>query len=282
MATIKQIKQVLEQDESLKLVARTLSEVSANRLQQIRNVIERNRSFFTEIAGLYHIVKTEALERKVLTNIKKEGAVSILISSNHKFAGAVENQLFLLYVSHTPEFTTKRIAVGRTGAAFLRDSHYWRDFDTLEFASDLPNREELNKLAEEARKYERIFVYFPKFKTVMTQQPNFIDLTGSIEPTPEEMRHSFYYIFEPEIEKMYEFFDNQIVALLLQQTFLEAELARTAARLISMEQAQRNAENIISQDKRQLAAARRSRQNRALLETISTLIKLNRGMTETI
>jgi F-type H+-transporting ATPase subunit gamma len=282
MATIKQIKQTLEKDESLRLVARTFSEVSANRLQQIRNIIERNRSFFTEIAGLYHIVKTEALERKILTKIKKEGAVSLLISSNHRFAGAVENQLFLLYVSHTPEFTTKRIVVGRTGAAFLRESHYWRDFDVWEFPSDLPNREEINKLAEEARRYERIFVYFPQFKTVMTQQPNFVDLTGSIEPTPEEMRHSFYYIFEPEIEKMYTFFDNQIVALLLQQTFLEAELARTAARLISMEQAQRNAEKVITQDKRQLALVNRSRQNRALLETIATLVKLNRASFETV
>ncbi len=280
MATIKQIKATLEADQSLKLVARTLSEVSANRLQQIRGVIERNRGFFTEIAGLYHIIKTEALERNLLSKYKKEGAVSILISSNHKFSGAVESQLFLLYVSHTPEFTSKRIAVGRTGATFLRDSHYWAEFEAMEFASDLPTPEELNKLAQEARKYERIFVYYPKFKTVLSQQPNFVDLTGSIEPTPEKNLRSFYYIFEPEIEKMYEFFDNQIVSLLLQQAFLEADLARTAARLISMEQAQRNADSVIKNDRRQLALANRTRQNRALLETISALINLNRKMTE--
>ena len=278
MATIKQIKGTLEADQSLKLVARTFSEVSANRLRQIRGIIERNRSFFTEIAGIYHVVKTEALERKILSKYKKEGAVSILISSNHKFSGAVESQLFLLFVSHTPEFTTKRIAIGRTGAAFLRDSHYWANFETLEFASELPNQEELSKLAEEARKYERIFVYYPKFKTVLLQQPNFVDLTGSIEPTPDKNLRSFYYIFEPEIEKMYAFFDNQIVSLLLQQAFLEAELARTAARLITMEQAQRNADTIIKNDRRQLALAYRTRQNRALLESIAALVNLNRQM----
>src|SRR3989344_823693 len=276
MATIKQIKGTLEADQSLKLVARTFSEVSANRLRQIRGIIERNRSFFTEIAGIYHVVKTEALERKILSKYKKEGAVSILISSNHKFSGAVESQLFLLFVSHTPEFTTKRIAIGRTGAAFLRDSPYWANFETLEFASELPNQEELSKLAEEARKYERIFVYYPKFKTVLLQQPNFVDLTGSIEPTPNKNLRSFYYIFEPEIEKMYAFFDNQIVSLLLQQAFLEAELARTAARLITMEQAQRNADAIIKNDRRQLALAYRTRQNRALLESIAALVNLNR------
>lgn len=279
MATIRQIKQTLEQDESLKLVTKTFSEVSANRLKQIRGVIERNRSFFTEIAGLYHIVKTEALERKIISKNKKEGAISILISSNHRFAGAVENQLFLLYVSHTPEFATKRIAVGRTGAAFLKESHYWATFDTLEFHSDLPSHEEINQLAQEARKYERIFVYYPKFKTVLQQQPNFVDLTGSIEPTPKEMQHSFYYIFEPEIEKMYAFFDNQIITLLLHQAFLEAELARTAARLISMEQAQRNADQVIKSDRRQLAMTQRSMQNRAILEMISRLVGLNREMT---
>lgn len=281
MATIKQIKKTLEQDESLKLVAKTLSEVSANRLQQIRGTIERNRGFYAEISNLYHIVKTEALEKKILAKNKKEGAVSILISSNHRFSGAVENQLFLLYVSHTPEFTTKRIVIGRTGQGFLKDSHYWAEFDSMDFAGDVPTPQELEKLSEEARKYERIFVYYPKFKTIMSQQPNFIDLTGSIEPTPEKKyQQSFYYIFEPEIEKMYAFFDRQIVALLLQQAFLESELARTAARLISMEQAQRNAETVIRGDRRSLAMAQRSRQNRELLEMITTLVSLNKGMTE--
>ena len=281
MATINQMKITLYHDESLKLVARTLSEVSASRLQQIRGTIERNRGFYTEIAGLYHIVKTEALERNILSKNKKAGAVSILISSNHRFSGAVENKLFLLYVSHTPEFTTKRIVIGKTGQKFLKDSHYWADFDNMETVSDMPNKEELQKLSEEVRKFERIFVYYPKFKTILSQQPNFTDLTGSIEPSPRgEYQKSFYYIFEPEIEKMYAFFDQQIVALLLEQTFLEAELARTAARLISMEQAQRNAENVIKDDHRALAMAQRSRQNRGLLEMVTSLVSLNKGMTD--
>ncbi|MDO8515558.1 MAG: FoF1 ATP synthase subunit gamma [bacterium] len=280
MATIKQIKQTLEADESLRLVTRTFAEVSANRLKQIRTVIERNRAFFSEIAGIYHIVKTEALERKILEKNKKNGAVSILISSNHRFSGALENQLFLLYVSHTPEFTTKRIVIGKTGQKFLKDSHYWAEFDNMETVSDIPNKEELQKLSEEVRKYERIFVYFPKFKTILSQQPNFMDLTGSIEPAPQKDFKSFYYIFEPEIEKMYAFFDNQIVSLLLEQAFLEAELARTAARLISMEQAQRNAETVIKNDRRLLAISQRSLKNRGLLERITSLVILNRGMTE--
>ena len=77
------------------------------------------------------------------------------------------------------------------------------------------------------------------------------------------------FIFEPELVKMLQFFDNQFKILLIQETFLEAELARTASRMISMDQAQTNAKSFIKDKKKDLALSIRTLNNNRLLEMLN-------------
>ena len=81
------------------------------------------------------------------------------------------------------------------------------------------------------------------------------------------------FIFEPEIIRMLDFFDSQIKILLLEQTILESELARTASRLIAMDQAQSRAKDFISDNKRALGQLKKSTYNARLLETLATMSK---------
>jgi len=81
------------------------------------------------------------------------------------------------------------------------------------------------------------------------------------------------FIIEPEIKIMADFFDNQIKVLLLEATFLEAELARTASRLVSMDSAQNEAEKYLTVQELALLNAQRSIQNARILETIAAMHK---------
>ncbi len=76
---------------------------------------------------------------------------------------------------------------------------------------------------------------------------------------------------EPEIKTIAEFFDNQIKILILESTFLESELARTASRLITMDSAQNEAEKFLSNQELSLLTAQRSIQNARILETIAAM-----------
>ncbi|MCL4367554.1 F0F1 ATP synthase subunit gamma [Patescibacteria group bacterium] len=278
MPTIRQISQTLEESNSLKMVAQAYSEISAVKLQKIRAGIEKNRLFTEEIGKLYHMVQTAATRRSVVSHSSKKGTISIVLTSNDRFYGSLETELTRFFLVNTTKIRTDRLVIGRTAIDQLKSIKYFHTYQPLVFQNDLPSTTEIHQIAQLIDHYKQVVVYYSSFQSVLIQKPTATDITQSATETVSvKTADKLDYIFEPEVEQMLDFFNNQITMLLLEQTFFEAELARTAARLISMDQAQSNAEDFIKEQKRQLAAAKRSLENVYLLETIASLLNSRRN-----
>lgn len=278
MLTISQINGQLDESLSLKYIAQAYSEISAVKLQKIRSGIEKNRNFFQEITGVFRMVKVAAAKRNIkLTGTKKKGNVSILLTSNHRFYGALEEKLIRYFIINTTKFKTDRIIIGKSAAEFLTAMRYSHPHNSVLFKEDLPDITELRNLIVNLMDYEQILVYYSRMQSVLLQEPHVVDvLQQPPEHYTETTHRGLDYIFEPELDKVLQFFNSQIATLLFEQTFLESELARTAARLISMNQAQGNAESLIKDQKMMLSQAKKSEDNNRLLNTVATLLSLRR------
>jgi ATP synthase F1 gamma subunit len=271
MPSVKQQQQILEDSEALKGVAEAYTEISALKLQKIRSSIEANRGFFQEIAEVYHVINVEAFKHHTFKTPKK-GTVSILLTSNSHFYGALERNLVKFFIVNTTKFQTDRIAIGITAKEMLQAFSYFHPYSHLVFQHDLPSAAEIRSLVATILNYEQIMVYYSRMHSVIIQEPHVVDI---VQKPPEQYIQSSAkkvdYIFEPEIELMMNFFESQVTLLLMEQTFLESELARAAARLTAMDQAQLKADEAISVQKRELLSAKRSFDNIKLLETIATM-----------
>ena len=273
MPTLNQLNAVLEDVSSLKMVAQAYTEISAIKLQKIRSGIERNRIFFQEITSVFRMVKVAADQRgreQAVPAARKKKAVSILLTSNQRFYGDLEYHLTQFFTEHTSTFNTDRIVIGSTAKDFFRAMAQPPPHQLYLFSSDIPPLEELRKLVDTLTDYEQIFVYYCRMQSVLVQTPSVVDL---LQKPPEHYlmskEHSFHSIFEPDIDEMLQFFNTQITMLLLEQIFLESELARTAARLTAMNQAELNADDMIKKQRRLLASAKRSLDSARLLDTIA-------------
>ncbi|MFH0936712.1 MAG: FoF1 ATP synthase subunit gamma [Candidatus Daviesbacteria bacterium] len=277
MATVKQIRTLLEDSQTLKTVAQAYTGIAAEKLQKIRAGIERNRKFYSEINEVFHIVNVAAYQGHYTLPQKKQGTVSILLTSNHHFFGNIENRLISFYLNNTAQFQTDRIIVGRAALEHFQAINYVYDYKYFILKEDLPNYEELRNLAANFVTYEQIFVYYSRMESVVVQTPHVVDL---IQNPPQaylaRKGKSPAYIFEPELQKMLEFFHTQVAALLLDQIFLESELARTASRLMSMDRAQANADNLIKAQLILLSQAKNSELNMQLLETAASLMSMRK------
>lgn len=271
MSTVKQIKDDLQDSESLKMVTQAYTEISALKLQKIRAGIEKNRSFFQEITEVYHMINTEAAKKHLILRPKK-GTVSILITSNQHFYGGLEKELVKFYIVNTTKFATDKIVIGSTASEFLKAFNYTSPYQQVVLKTDLPTAEEIRNLVTKIIGYEQIMIYYSRMHSILTQEPHVVDI---VQKPPEYFLKvkapSFNYIFEPELEIILKFFENQVTLLLVEQTFLESELARAAARLTSMDQAQLAADETMLAQKKELAQAKRSVDNIAILENIATL-----------
>lgn len=273
--TIREINGLIDEGSSLKQISQAYGEIALIKIKKIRSDVEKNRKFFEEITGVYRLVKQQAFLKKIVLP-KTKKSVSILLSSNFGFYGGIDTQVIQLFLQTSAKIPTDRIVVGKTAQNYLKTIRYFHKILEINFKKDFPDQTELISLASSIKDYAQILVFYPQLITLFIQKPQVVDITQSSIPS-SNIQHptSNYVIFEPEIVKMIQFFDSQINILLLSQAFYEADLARTGSRILSMDQAQVEANKFIVQSKKLLAQTLRSIEGHRLLEKTFKLIQLN-------
>ncbi len=269
--TIKEINEAIDEGEALKTIAAAYTEISSLRLKRIRHEVIRTRAFFVEVLNIYAMLKHVAAKKTVTPELQGKTA-SIVLTSNNRFYGHIESDLINFFLNQ--KLTKGDIfVVGSSGKETFGSVKL--PFKSIIFKDDVPNAVELKFVVNLIKNYQAVFVYFARFKSVLKQIPTVVDITQSQAQAAEQSEMiEEAYIFEPEVNKILQFFDSQLKQVLIEQTFLETELARTSSKLISMDQAQDNADQFLKQQKQLLTGARMSLQNSQILETISNLFRL--------
>ncbi len=273
--TIKEIDEALEEGESLKTIAQAYSEIANLKIKKIRNDVERNRIFFEEIFQVYGLVKKIAISRKFsITKPKK--MICLIITSNYRFYGNINSDLIDYFAKSTQNLDTDRLILGKAAIDFFRAKPIFKNNMEVMLRADQPDAAELLSLVNIIKDYDQIFVFFSKLKSLLVQQPQAVNLTATAS-LPKDLsagdgKDLVKFIFEPDLAKMLSFFDSQILTLLLEGTFLESELARTASRFISMDRAESEANKFIKEYTRLKSYARRNIVNNQLLENFAATL----------
>lgn len=281
--TIREIDEMIKLGDSLKLVAQAYGEIASLKIRKIRREVENQRLFFKEIAHIFRIVKFYAQQKGLITTKTKQ-TISILLTSNQGFYGGIDALVTRYFIDSTAKFPTDRVVVGKIGREYLREVGFRLPFHSVEFKKDLPTPEELTSLIQIIGNYKQVLVFYPQLSTAFVQKEAVTDITQSFVTQTEKLlgfptrkwNESDYFIFEPELIKIVRFFDMQIMSLLLNQTFFEAEVSRTASRLLAMDQAQREADNSIDEWGKLRSRLQKDKNNTRLLETFSSLSALRK------
>lgn len=243
-ANLDAIKKSAETGHALEEMSEAYAELSVIRLDRIRVKIERNRVFALQLAQTFHEVRATVAQFK-MPERKKKDSLTLIICSNLGFFLDMETRLVQSFMNSRPYGDL--IMIGRSGSEILRNCGYMSQFENVIFSHDLPTPAELNKVAEKVAEYDRVVVYYPQFHTVGVQEPAIVDVSGgqATKLTAATIGPKRPYILEPEAPKMLAFFESQISRLLLEQSILESELSRVAARLMMMDSARQRAEKYV-------------------------------------
>lgn len=276
---IAEIKQRVEEGESLQLITRVFTEIASAKLKRIRAGIEHNRHFFFDLTNIYSLLNMLAVKQGIFRKPKNPRTAVILIASNERFYGRVTNPLLDYFIQQTKGKDLDRLVVGKTAHSYLETASYQYPYKKFNFKTDMPSAEEVHGITSQVKDHAKVIVFYSQMKSVLVQVATSKDITQSIDPmlylnqekNVQLLLQEFDYILEPDLSIMIQFFDTQIKGLLLEHTFLESELARTASRLISMDSAQNEAKEYLTQVKNELKVARKNILNARIIETISVL-----------
>ncbi len=257
MAQRKVILEDLEALSSLKELAESYEEIAVIRMQKLKDSVLRTRNFLADISDVFVDLKAshlreiaELLEKRRKDNAnlppelqKKGKLLMVYLSSNTKFYGAITQKTFRLFLNDVrkpSENPPDVVVIGKVGKELYDAIETHTQYEFFDLPDNNVDIEYIKKLVNKFLQYEKVLIYYGKFGNVVKQIPFSTSITGDDifeteipTPTPREDR----FIFEPILEKIFHFFETQIMANLFGQTLLENQLARHSSRVNAMEEA---------------------------------------------
>ncbi len=201
----------------------------------------------------------------------------MIITSNYRFYGSINEDLIEFFINTAKKLDGEVILLGRAAIDYFKTNQTFKNPKSILLKADQPDSQELLGLINIIKDYNQVLIFHSRLKSLLVQEPMVTDITAT-SGNEEKVFNAkgkiddFKFIFEPELSKILAFFDSQILTLLLESTFLESELARTASRFISMDQAENEANKFLSEYQRLEAFSKRNLANNQILENFATIM----------
>lgn len=288
MAEEKKLKEDIAINKDFDLLTRSYQEHAIGQINFARYSVLYARSFAEDLAQIFANVKTAYLRgvvrKSIKSVVKKNGKdLWVLVAANNKLYGDIilrTTRLFISKVKQTDPKKVDLVIIGHQGKNIIDQSGLEHPYEYLEIPDTNVNADFLKKLTDKLLVYENIYVFYGRYNNLISQTPVQVALSGEIpdvNPKDAEELRKQSFLFEPTLEEILSFFENQILSLLLNQTVQEAQLARFASRINAMETAQGNIQKQLESLRRSEKMLRARDMNKKQTELLAGRTLWNRG-----
>ena len=236
----------------LKELIESYEEIASIRMRRVKNFVLRNREFLAGLTDMYHEVSNyneyvKRQDQKIKEKPKLEKSAAILLSSNTMLYGNIIRKTFEDYYAYITANDVEVVIIGKTGRQMLLEADGSRKFKYFELSDSALDNAKLREVYEYTSKYDGIYVFHPKFESILQQISTSTVISEKIE-FEQKTDHSAItnYIFEPSFQEVLNFFDKEIVLSIFEQTLHESNLSKFASRMISLDYAVDNIGSILS------------------------------------
>ena len=264
MPNLKELKNRISSVKSTRKITSAMKMVAASKLRRAQDLAESSRVYADSLSfilsSLAGNTKNSSDLPEILTG-RENSKISLLIinSSDRGLCGGFNSNLFRNaknWISEQQEKgkSVKIITVGKKASSFYRKT----DLDVIANFDDLTSNDKQLQVSEEIKnkimelfennEIDEVSILFNKFVSVIAQEPTYQSLIPlSNDEADEEVTDTSNAVFEFEPDK------NELLEYLVPRNFLtqiyrsvlESSASEHAARMTSMDNATRNAGDMI-------------------------------------
>ncbi len=258
VANYQSITSELERLQFLKVLVETYEIIAASSMRHIRTSVLQNRLFYTGLNSIFQEVihayrmqiLKQAKKKRILSGeislMKKNGKTALVfISSNTGLYGDIVKKTFFLFADFLQKNDGDIFIVGRVGESLFKEKFPKKKFTYFNLSDAHASTSALAEIINQIQHYQRVVVFHGKFKSLILQDAFKADLSEE-EIEASAPKETIQYLFEPSLETIAIFFETEIFASLLEQTFHESRLAKLASRLQVLDRAFFNIDNYSS------------------------------------
>lgn len=266
--------------ENTKKITRAMEMVAAAKLRRFQDMMSKSRAY---TQGLENLLKrlsgAEFAATHPFIKPREEKKIAVVVmSSDTGLCGSYNNDLMSLAQKFIKDQATRPtlIGVGKSGITTLKSSGYscsssFTDIRASRVEEILAELKETLEKLYLTGEVDAIYVVYSHFKTLTTYKAITEKLLPLERPIADEkaMEDAREYIFEPSSEKVFEKLVPQFFEAKMRMIFLEAIVSEQIARMTAMNQATKNAKEMIDSLVLQRNKARQASITKELIEIVS-------------
>lgn len=289
MATLRDIRQRIKGVKSTAKITSAMKMVATAKLKRSQTAIESARPYFEGLEKLLsNLVASLGTDynhvlQRTSTDIKNIAVV--VIASDKGLCGSFNSNLFKFAISYFEDVLNVKynnpninvIPVGRKSVAFFAKTKYPKitnfnyAFVHLDFSLAQNIVEAVRKDFIDG-KIDKVIIIRNEFINVLKQEPMAIELLP-VEAINTEINDTksknIDYIFEPDINSIVDVILPKVIDVKVWRSLLESNAAEQAARRFAMDNATKNANDLINTLELQYNKARQSAITTEMLEIVS-------------
>ena len=243
----------------LRSLVETYEEIAARRMQKVREEVLIARQFLDGLAGVFGEVKAAqkvearlpAAGRSALPNNGR--TVAVFISANAGLYGDIVERTLNKFLDYVVESGSEAVVVGKLGVKLVQQRRPQLLYNYFDLSDDMIEVKGLAMIMRYLLQFEKIVVFYGKFKSLLNQEVMADPVSGDQlykEPSSakaSEGQAKLQYLFEPELPRVLQFFESQILTTIFEQAVHESQLAKFASRLLSLDRAVDNVQKRMGQ-----------------------------------
>ena len=265
MPSLKELKNRITSVKSTRKITSAMKMVAASKLRRAQELAESSRVYADSLAFILSSLAGKPSKNSDLPEIltgRENPKTTLLIinSSDRGLCGGFNSNLFRNAKTWIAEQqakgkTVKLLTVGKKASSFYRRS----EIDVIANFEDLTSNDRQIQVAEEIKskivevfqlkEVDEVSILFNKFVSAIAQEPSYqslIPMASDDEQTEEVVETSnAVFEFEPDKNELLEYLLPRNFLTQIYRSILESSASEHAARMTSMDNATRNAGDMI-------------------------------------
>ena len=261
MITKKTVIEEIDNLTGLRGMVETYEEIAASRIKKTRESVLKSRYFMEDLNYIFSEVKSsyrkeiDALMKKNKIKDKDKATffvrngktLHVFISANTGLYGEIVKDTFNLFIEETRKHDCEVAIIGKQGLSLFIEQKLNKKYVYFDFPDNGIDDQILKQIITTLISYEKVVVFFGKFQSIVTQKPTMSDISGNIESVESTEEIAMKYFFEPSLERILAFFEQEIFASIFEQTVKESQLAKFAARIVNLDTSTENIKKRLNQ-----------------------------------
>lgn len=253
MINNKDITSEIQRLSTFHVLVETYEEIAATRMRRIRASVLQSRDFISELSTIFVELKLSYKQRVadlirqkrqpksgVTFRQHNQKTIALLLSANTGLYGGILQTTIRAFSDYVTKNECDVAIVGRYAKTIFENMNPGKPYLFFDFPERSLTADDMKAILSKILTYSNIYVFHGKFVSIVKQEPTMDTISAEQIEVAATEKKAVKYFFEPSLEEILAFFEEEIFTALFEQSIHESELAMYASRMVTLDKATQN------------------------------------------